>query len=118
MSEIDSTASICILCNEERTPDGITTNGVFNCITCGNEWILEKRKSQRLAKIQFTGDYSNLITEFVTIFDSNLNLRQLCDKTLSIIKTKFGIEKLGFMIHEPVNQFFKFEKYVGSENAS
>lgn len=43
MKDLDNTASICILCNQEKTPDGVTTNGVFNCITCGNEWILKKK---------------------------------------------------------------------------
>ena len=114
MKDLDNTASICILCNQEKTPDGVTTNGVFNCITCGNEWILEKRKSQRFSKAQLVSEYANLITEFISIFDSNLNLHQLCDKTLSIFRTKFGIEKSGFLVHEPVNQFFKFEKYMGS----
>ena len=109
MKDLDNTASICILCNQEKTPDGVTTNGVFNCITCGNEWILEKRKSQRFSKAQLVSEYANLITEFISIFDSNLNLHQLCDKTLSIFRTKFGIEKSGFLVHEPVNQFFKFE---------
>jgi serine phosphatase RsbU (regulator of sigma subunit)/predicted RNA-binding Zn-ribbon protein involved in translation (DUF1610 family) len=113
MNELDNTTSICILCNQEKTPDGVTTNGIFNCITCGNEWILEKRKSQRLSKVPLLGDYATLITEFVSIFDSNLNLNELCDKTLSIFKTKFGIDKSGFLVHEPVNQFFKVEKYIG-----
>ncbi len=113
MKDSELTTSICILCNQEKTPDGITTNGVFNCITCGKEWILEKRKTNRLPKIQLANENVNFITEFVSIFDSNLNLNELCEKTLSIFKTKFGIKKLGFMVHEPVNRFFKFEKYLG-----
>ena len=118
MNELDPTTSICILCNQEKTPDGITTNGVFNCITCGKEWILEKRKSQRLSKTESIAEYANLITEFVSIFDSNLNLKELCDKTLSIFKTKFGLEKSGFVIHEPVNGFFKFERYLGESESA
>ncbi|MBK8399218.1 MAG: SpoIIE family protein phosphatase [Leptospiraceae bacterium] len=117
MNELETTTSICILCNQEKTPDGITTNGIFNCITCGKEWILEKRKSQRFSKTDTVTDYANLITEFVTIFDSNLDLKELCEKTLSIFKTKFGFEKSGFVIHEPVNSFFKFERYLGKSES-
>jgi serine phosphatase RsbU (regulator of sigma subunit)/predicted RNA-binding Zn-ribbon protein involved in translation (DUF1610 family) len=114
MNELENTASVCILCNQEKTPDGVTTNGIFNCITCGNEWILEKRKSQRISKTPAINDYASLITEFVSIFDSNLDLKELCDKTLSIFKTKFGINQSGFLVHEPVNQFFKFERYLAN----
>ena len=45
MNELENTASVCILCNQEKTPDGVTTNGIFNCITCGNEWILERENA-------------------------------------------------------------------------
>ena len=81
MKDSELTTSICILCNQEKTPDGITTNGVFNCITCGKEWILEKRKTNRLPKIQLANENANFITEFVSIFDSNLNLNELCENS-------------------------------------
>ncbi len=102
----------CLLCGLKQTPKGVTISGRFNCITCSKEWILEKRTKIRFPKKTRAIQVNDLLTEFLTIYDSDLEMNELCLKTLSILKNKFKLEKIGFMIHDTLNQFLKFNNYI------
>ncbi len=107
--------NICVLCNLSKTPEGTTVNGRFNCTSCNKEWILEKRKNDRFPKRINKMQVQDLLIEFLTIYDSELELLKLCNKTLSIIKNKFSIPRLGFQLNDNINFFLKFTNYI-SEN--
>jgi phosphoserine phosphatase RsbU/P len=104
----------CLLCGLNSTPKGKTISGRFNCSSCNKEWILEKRTKTRFPKKNKALEVNDLLIEFLTIYDSELEMNQLCFKTLSILKNKFNLEKIGFMIHDNLNHFLKFNNFISN----
>ncbi|MBE7413211.1 MAG: SpoIIE family protein phosphatase [Leptospiraceae bacterium] len=102
----------CSLCGGKKVPHGQTIRGRFNCETCGKEWILEKRQSPRFARLdQYTGS-SDLIFEFITLFNSALDLDDLLTKVTSAISTKLNKENLGILFLDEDTGVLKMAKYL------
>jgi serine phosphatase RsbU (regulator of sigma subunit) len=111
-----SSPSPCLLCALPLEPKGTTVFDRFHCSTCSKEWILEKRKKKRFPKRLKSLEFRDLLSEFITIYDSELDLDELCFNTLAIIKSKLGVSQLGFLIYDEINEYVKFIKYF-SENS-
>ncbi|MEM7184092.1 MAG: GAF domain-containing SpoIIE family protein phosphatase [Spirochaetota bacterium] len=102
--------TICILCEKEMSPSGQTKNGKFNCSTCGKEWILEKREQKRYRSLR-EPEKAQLLSEFITIFDTNLKKEEMSQKLLAILKTRLGIQNSGVMVLDSLNDSFDYISY-------
>ena len=104
---LDDSQKTCILCNEDKVPSGKTVNGVFYCKACNRQWILEKRKSRRYSSFFENPETSELITEFITIFDSNLQEEDIYVKLSSILKSRLNIQRTNIVLLDNLSKIFR-----------
>ncbi|AOP32520.1 serine/threonine protein phosphatase [Leptospira tipperaryensis] len=91
----------CAFCSEFKTPDGLFRNGRFFCRSCGREWILEKRKNQRLQPPTDTNFSNEILLEFLSLFNTSPSLSHLLESFTSLAFYKLGIPGVSVMIYEP-----------------
>lgn len=105
-----------MLCEEEKTPSGSTIDGKFNCMTCGKEWILEKRKQKRYHSLLHNPEQANLLAEFITIFDTNLKIDEMSNRLLAIFQNRLGIERSALLLTDELNQSFDYISFQDPNN--
>ncbi len=93
-------------------PHGQTIHGRFNCVTCGKEWILEKRQSPRFPKMDYYSGNSDLILEFIALFNSALGLNDLLTKVTAAISTKLNKENVGILFLDTDTGVLRMVKYL------
>lgn len=102
----------CLICNEEnKTPVGKKEDGIFNCSTCSKRWRIEERPNG-LLKGENLQRYTDVFINFLSSFDSRLDLSSLAQNALSILKAKFKIQNSGFVIYDQTNQNLRFINYL------
>ncbi|MCE9499298.1 MAG: SpoIIE family protein phosphatase [Leptospira sp.] len=103
----------CLLCGEIRIPDGHTVaSGKFHCNTCGKEWFLEKRKIQRFPRLHTSKGISDLILEFISLFNSSQDIEDLLTRVVSIICTKLSVENVGILFLEEDLNHLRMAKFM------
>ncbi|MCC5816647.1 MAG: GAF domain-containing protein, partial [Leptospira sp.] len=92
--------SECVLCGEFNVPEGKTIKARFYC-TCGKEWILEKRRSNRFSSslpVGIAETKTRLILDSLSLFNSTLHLDELVENFSDFVYQKMGKKNVGVLL--------------------
>ncbi|MDF3821212.1 SpoIIE family protein phosphatase [Leptospira sp. 96542] len=91
--------TLCLLCAEPKSPEGVTKQGRFYCHTCEREWILEKRKIPRFAKNVFSSqEKTEFLLDNLSLFNSSIGLNELMVRFSDLVSEKLGRDKIAIFI--------------------
>ncbi len=91
--------TLCLLCQEAQKPEGFTKQGRFYCNTCDREWILEKRKTPRIARAVLSSEErTEFLLDCLSLFNSAMGLQDLMDRFSNLIAERLKRDKIGIFI--------------------
>ncbi|WCL49020.1 GAF domain-containing SpoIIE family protein phosphatase [Leptospira sp. GIMC2001] len=94
-------SKICVLCGEEKTPEGETKKARFYCMSCGKEWILEKRRSTRFGNFLLGLQQEqkiSLLLDSLALFNSTLKMQDLVTSYSSFIHQRLGERNVAILL--------------------
>ncbi|PJZ51152.1 GAF domain-containing SpoIIE family protein phosphatase [Leptospira saintgironsiae] len=91
----------CVFCGEFYLPDGKLKDGKFLCNTCGREWILEKRKRNRIKPPEVHALSNEILLEFLSLFNTSPNLDDLLQNFTNLAFRKLNLPGISVMVYEP-----------------
>ncbi|TGL62873.1 GAF domain-containing SpoIIE family protein phosphatase [Leptospira sarikeiensis] len=91
----------CVFCGEFNNPDGKLKEGKFLCNSCGREWILEKRKRNRIKPPEVHSLSNEILLEFLSLFNTSPNLDDLLQNFTNLAFRKLNLPGISVMVYEP-----------------
>ncbi|TGK09159.1 GAF domain-containing protein [Leptospira selangorensis] len=91
----------CVFCGEYYLPDGKLKDGKFLCNSCGREWILEKRKRNRIKPPEVHALSNEILLEFLSLFNTSPNLDDLLQNFTNLAFRKLNLPGISVMVYEP-----------------
>ncbi|TGM90506.1 GAF domain-containing SpoIIE family protein phosphatase [Leptospira licerasiae] len=91
----------CVFCGEFYLPEGKLKDGKFLCNSCGREWILEKRKRNRIKPPEVHALSNEILLEFLSLFNTSPNLDDLLQNFTNLAFRKLNLPGISVMVYEP-----------------
>ena len=115
-----SESRVCVLCGENKSPEGETRKARFYCNTCGKEWILEKRKSTRFSGLmQFESQENrvSLLLDSLALFNSTVKIDELAKGFASFIHQRLGGRNASILIIDVDKSHIQLAGYKSKNQA-